>query len=128
MDGIVLHKGLPFVPESLRKEIVRSRHDALIAGHPGRARTYALLACDFSWPGMRTWVRRYVQLCDTCARIKAPRHKPYSLLKPLDIPDRPWKAITMDFIVKLPLSHGFDSIWVICDRLTRAATGIWKSR
>jgi hypothetical protein len=27
----------------------------------------------------------------------------------------------MDFIVKLPESHGFDSIWVICDRLTRAA-------
>ncbi|KAJ3473638.1 hypothetical protein NLI96_g12900 [Meripilus lineatus] len=27
----------------------------------------------------------------------------------------------MDFIVKLPVSHGYDSIWVVCDRLTRAA-------
>lgn len=27
----------------------------------------------------------------------------------------------MDLIVKLPLSHGFDSILVVCDRLTRAA-------
>jgi hypothetical protein len=27
----------------------------------------------------------------------------------------------MDFIVKLPPSHGYDSIWVICDRMTRAA-------
>ena len=27
----------------------------------------------------------------------------------------------MDFIVKLPISHGFDSIWVVCDRMTRAA-------
>jgi transposase InsO family protein len=27
----------------------------------------------------------------------------------------------MDFIVKLPLSHGYDSIFVVCDRLTRAA-------
>ena len=27
----------------------------------------------------------------------------------------------MDFIVKLPLSHGCDSIWVVCDRFTRAA-------
>lgn len=25
----------------------------------------------------------------------------------------------MDFIVKLPRSHGYDSIWVVCDRLTR---------
>ena len=27
----------------------------------------------------------------------------------------------MDFIVKLPVSHGYDSIWVVCDRLTHAA-------
>ena len=27
----------------------------------------------------------------------------------------------MDFIVKLPVSHGYDSIWVVCDRLSRAA-------
>ena len=27
----------------------------------------------------------------------------------------------MDFIVKLPLSHCYDSIWVVCDHLIRAA-------
>ena len=27
----------------------------------------------------------------------------------------------MDFIVKLPLSHRYDSIWVVCDHLTCAA-------
>lgn len=27
----------------------------------------------------------------------------------------------MDFIVKLPPSHGYDSIWVVCDQMTRAA-------
>jgi transposase InsO family protein len=27
----------------------------------------------------------------------------------------------MDFIVKLPLSHGYNSIWVICDHLTHYA-------
>ena len=81
----------------------------------------ALVLRDFSWPGMHTFVRRYVQACDVCARIKAPRHKPYGLLQPLDIPARPWKSISMDFIIKLPLSHSYDSIWVVCDRLTRAA-------
>ncbi|KAJ3476377.1 hypothetical protein NLI96_g11201 [Meripilus lineatus] len=119
--NIVFHKGRVFVPSSLRSEILHSRHDALVAGHPGRARTLGLVSQDFSWPGMNTYVRKYVQACDVCARIKAPRHKPYGLLQPLDIPSRPWKSISMDFIVKLPISHGYDSIWVVCDRLTQAA-------
>ena len=80
-----------------------------------------MVSRDYSWPGINTYIRRYVEACDTCARIKAPRHKPYGLLKPLEVPSRPWRAITMDFVVKLPLSHGYDSIWVVCDRLTRAA-------
>ena len=120
-DGMVFHKGRLFVPSPLRADILFSRHDALLVGHPGRTRTLALVQRDYSWPGIQTYVRRYVQACDTCARIKTPRHKPYGLLQPLDIPSRPWKAISMDFIVKLPISHGYDSIWVVCDRLTRAA-------
>jgi hypothetical protein len=81
----------------------------------------ALVSRDYSWPGMTTYIRRYVQACDTCSRIKAPRHKPFGLLQPLSIPHRPWQAITMDFIVKLPESRGYDSILVVCDRLTQAA-------
>jgi hypothetical protein len=73
LDGdLVLHCGRPFVPEPLRKEIVHSRHDALIAGHPGRARTLNLVSRDFSWPGMCTYIRRYVSACPTCAQIKNP--------------------------------------------------------
>ncbi|OJT05607.1 Transposon Tf2-1 polyprotein [Trametes pubescens] len=58
---------------------------------------------------------------DTQVMIKTPRHKPFGLLHPLDIPDHPWKSITMDHIMKLPLSHGYDLIWVMCDRLMRYA-------
>jgi hypothetical protein len=118
-NGLVFHKGKLFVPLPLRTDILSSRHDAIIAGHPGRNRTFGLVSRDYSWPGMQTYVRRYVEACDTCARIKTPRHKPYGLLQPLDIPARPWKSISMDFIVKLPTSHKYDSIWVVCDRLTR---------
>ncbi|GJX52989.1 putative reverse transcriptase domain-containing protein, partial [Tanacetum coccineum] len=38
------------------------------------------------------------------------------------IPEWKWDNITMDFITKLPKSsHGFDTIWVIVDRLTKSA-------
>lgn len=119
--NLVFHQGRLFVPSSLRADILHSRHDSVISGHPGRACTLAFISHDYSWPGLHTYVRRYVQVCDICARIKIPRHKPFGLLCPLDIPSCPWKSISMDFIVKLLISHGYDSIWVVCDRLTRAA-------
>nr|GEV80148.1 hypothetical protein [Tanacetum cinerariifolium] len=42
------------------------------------------------------------------------------LVKP-EIPQWKWDNITMDFITKLPkLSQGYDTIWVIVDRLTKS--------
>ncbi|GJV86562.1 putative reverse transcriptase domain-containing protein [Tanacetum coccineum] len=39
-----------------------------------------------------------------------------------DIPEWKWEKITKDFITKLPkTTAGFDSIWVIVDRLTKSA-------
>jgi hypothetical protein len=55
--------------------------------------------------------------CDTCACIKTSRHISYGLLQPLDIPACPWKSIPIDFIVKLPTSHKYNSIWVVCNQL-----------
>ena len=70
---------------------------------------------------MRAFVNTYVQGCETCTRNKTPRHQPYGLLQPLPIPDIPWQSISMDSIVKLPLSKGFNSILVVVDRLTKMA-------
>jgi hypothetical protein len=49
---------------------------------------------------------------------KPQRHKPYGLLKQLPIPQQPWNSISMDFIERLPKSSGYDTIFVIVDRLT----------
>jgi transposase InsO family protein len=44
------------------------------------------------------------------------------LLQPLQIPQWKWDEIWMDFIVGLPRTQvGYDSIWVVLDRLTKAA-------
>nr|GEW51445.1 putative reverse transcriptase domain-containing protein [Tanacetum cinerariifolium] len=40
----------------------------------------------------------------------------------LEIPEWKWEKITMDFITKLPkTTNGYDTIWVIVDRLTKSA-------
>nr|GEU98359.1 putative reverse transcriptase domain-containing protein [Tanacetum cinerariifolium] len=58
--------------------------------------------------------------CLTCAKVKA-EHKPSGLLQQPEIPVWKWERITMDFIVGLPRTpSGYDSIWVIVDRLTNS--------
>ena len=50
--NLVFHDNRLFVPLFLRAEILRSRHDSVLAGHPGRSITYDLVKQDYSWPGM----------------------------------------------------------------------------
>ncbi|GJV18413.1 putative reverse transcriptase domain-containing protein [Tanacetum coccineum] len=60
--------------------------------------------------------------CMTCARVKVRTSKASGLLVQPEIPEWKWDNITMDFITKLPRSsQGFDTIWVIVDRLTKSA-------
>ena len=40
-------------------------------------------------------------------------------LRPNEVPEKPWQHISVDFIMKLPLSKGHDSILVVCDRFLK---------
>nr|GEX99602.1 putative reverse transcriptase domain-containing protein [Tanacetum cinerariifolium] len=54
--------------------------------------------------------------------FKAEHQKPSGLLVQPDIPQWKWDNINMDFITKLfKTSSGYDTIWVIVDRLTKSA-------
>jgi hypothetical protein len=71
---------------------------------------------------MKKDVAAHVPLCDVCQRVKAEYQRPAGLLQPLQVPEWKWEKIGMDFIVRLPRTRdGYDSIWVIVDRLTKVA-------
>ena len=70
---------------------------------------------------MRVDLKRYLKNCEECGRVKARRHKDYGLLHPLPVPNKLWDEISMDFITDLPVSDGFDTVWVIKDRLGKRA-------
>ena len=122
-DGFFRHDNLIYIPDAndLRLRVLRYKHDHILSGHPGQNKTVDLIRRDYTWPGLREFVKSYVKSCTTCMRAKPQRHKPYGLLKQLPIPERPWNSISMDFIETLPTSSGSDSILVIVDRLTKQA-------
>jgi len=57
--------------------------------------------------------------CDTCQRNKNCTEQPAGKLMPNSIPEKPWAHISTDFITKLPLAQGYDSILVVVDQLTK---------
>ena len=121
-DGLLYYEGLLYVPEGpCRLRVLQSRHDFPSAGHFGFNKTMELISRDFWWPQMWKSVKEFVTTCDICSRSKIPRHRPYGLLRPLEIPKKPWTSISIDFIVDLPPSKGFDSIFLVVDQLTKMA-------
>lgn len=122
-DGLLRFRDQIYVPddEELKRQILRSRHDALAAGHQGRTKTLELVMRTFYWPTLRRYVYRYVDGCDLCQRSKATRHARYGLMQPIPAAQAPWKRVSTDFIVKLPKSGGYDSIMVVVDKNTKLA-------
>ena len=80
-----------------------------------------MIKCNFWFPGLEAFVRKYVSSCDVCQRNKSRRHRPYGELQSLEIPYTPWSHITMDFIVDLPRVKGYSIIWVVVDRFSKMA-------
>ncbi|GKD87737.1 putative reverse transcriptase domain-containing protein [Tanacetum coccineum] len=74
------------------------------------------------WPNMKASIAMYVSKCLTYAKVKAEHQKPFGLLQQPEIPVWKWERITMDFVSGLPRTPcGYDTIWVIVDRLTKSA-------
>jgi len=44
---------------------------------------------------------------------------PVGKLRPNKVPEKLWQYILVDFIMKLPVSKGHDSILVVCDRFSK---------
>nr|GEU73198.1 putative reverse transcriptase domain-containing protein [Tanacetum cinerariifolium] len=66
-------------------------------------------------------IATYVSKCLTFSKVKAEHQKPSGLLVQLVIPEWKWEKITMDFVTKLhKTTSGYNTIWVIVDRLTKS--------
>jgi reverse transcriptase-like protein/integrase-like protein/chromodomain-containing protein/p58 integrase-like protein len=119
-QNILFYKGKNYIPRNteLRRELVKTFHDHETAGHPGEIGTYNAIRQHYWWPGLRTFVKNYVQGCGICQQFKIDR----TPSKPAYIPTegakslRPFANCSMDLITDLPPAEGFDSILVVVDQ------------
>jgi len=120
-DGLMLKEGKVYVPKdkALRVEIIRLYHDTSMGGHGRQWKTVEMVTRNFWWPGVTREVKRYVEGCDACQQNKNCTEQPAEKLMSNSIPGKAWTHISVDFITKLPLAQGYDSILVVVDRFTK---------
>jgi len=120
-EGLVLKEERVYVwkDEKLRVEIIWLHHDMPIAGHGEQWKTVELVTRNYWWPGVTKEVKQYMEECDQCQRMKNRAEMLAGKLRPNKIPEKLWQYISVDFITKLPVSKGHDSILVVCNRFSK---------
>ena len=76
----------------------------ITAGHPVQFKTQELIKQNYYWEGLTHDIKTYVQGCPTCPKIKPNQQMLIGKLVLTQIPEHPWKIITMDLIGPLPMS------------------------
>jgi hypothetical protein len=93
---------------SLCIELLHQFHDYLMARHWGTHRTLDLLQQHFYWPELEADVKEWVSTCLQCQGKAIHYHQPYGQLEAFEPEDRdyrPFRHISIDWIIGLPESH-----------------------
>ena len=107
------------VPKILRKEVIKTCHDAPYAGHFGISKTLDKLKSLFHWYKMGEDVKLHVKNCTVCNRFKSLNKRPRAALQKYVV-GSPMDRIGIDVIGPLPKSmRGNKYILVIGDHFTR---------
>src|ERR1700722_5821884 len=69
-SGLLCYDGHVWVPDAndLHLQILLNNHHHPVSGHLGQNKTLELIRRDYTWPGVRMFVKDYCKPCTTCAR------------------------------------------------------------
>jgi hypothetical protein len=113
------------VPETFRVRLIEVAHEnASETAHMGPEKLWQRLATRFYWSRMKVDITTFCLSCDICQKIKPALSKLRGYLISNPIPSFPYSSVSMDFIVHLPWSEGFNAVFVVVDRLTKHANFI----
>jgi len=120
-EDLMLKKGKMYMPknEVLRIEIIQLYHDVLVVGYRGRWKMMELVTRNYYWPEVTRNIRRYVEGCNMCQRMKNRMEAIIEKLRLSKILEKLWTHLMVNFITKLPLVARKDMILIVCNRLSR---------
>nr|GEU55879.1 putative mitochondrial protein [Tanacetum cinerariifolium] len=116
MKRLVLPRTSQWIPK-----LFLEFHSSTTGGHEGHTKTYHRMASKIYWSEMRKDIARMVSECVVCQLQKYSTLALSGLLHPLELPEKVWDEVTMDFIDGLPKYGGFTIILVVVDCLSKYA-------
>lgn len=117
-EGLIRRKGKVYVPrdDSIWRDIVKLHHDTLPHGHRGEFATMYAVQQQYWWPGMTRFIKAYIQGCAVCQVMKHQSNKLKVLIHPIPTEHTLlFKRVTVDFIMDLPKSQGYDAVVIFMD-------------
>jgi hypothetical protein len=117
-DLLVYENRLVVLNENeLRIRLCDEFHRPSYRAHFERGKMRKIICQQYFWPGMGSYIDRYIGNCPECKRSKNSRFKPAGLLRSLLIFQKLWQYVTMNFKSFNKNRHSYDVILVIMDRL-----------
>jgi len=88
---LILKKGKIYIPKDreLRVEIIQLHHNVLAAEHGKQWKTVELITRNYWWPGVTKNIRRYMEECNLCQRMKNRTEEMTGKLKLREVPEKP---------------------------------------
>ena len=104
IDNSLYFKHHLYIPESARQDLVKSLHESPARGHEGFFRTLHRMQKDYWWPGMSTFLHKFITGCANCQVAKVnthptiPRLSPLAVENPLHSPPY-WWISSLDYLI-----------------------------
>ena len=113
------------IPKGQRNFVLTEAHEnPLESAHAGPERLWQSLSTHFYWKRMKVDIKKFCRSCNVCQKSKFSNFNKFGLLIPNPIPSQPYQSISMDFIVSLPWSDGYNAIFMVVDCLSKHASFI----
>ena len=110
------YKGWMYIPPPAHHTLVTSLHNSPTLSHAGRFHTKTFLERDFWWPGLSTYVNKFIEGCTVCQQNKVNTHPTCPPLNPVPSTSTLlFKQLSVDLVTNLPLVGNIDSIMVVVD-------------